>query len=80
MKCKNEDKNRQKQVKVIYSHLKSRDQSLDKISFDFSNISRSMQSCAMRPKSSMILKLSKSIVVKLEMGKIYLSRLRSSPW
>ena len=40
---------------VSYTHFKSCNQSLDKVSFDFSNILHAMQSRAMNAKSSMIL-------------------------
>ena len=43
-------------------------QSLDKAPFNFSNIFRAMQSCAMNAKSRIIPKLPKSMVKWLEMG------------
>ena len=48
---------RQGRLRFVYTHFKSCDQSLDKISFDFRNIFR-----ANRTKSSKILKISKIIV------------------
>ena len=53
---------RQNRPRFVYTHFKSRDQPLDKSSFDFSNIFQAMQSCAMCAKSRSILKLPKSMV------------------
>ena len=53
---------RQNRLRFIYTHFKSCDQSLDKTSFDFSNLFRAIQSCAMNAKSSIILKFPKSMV------------------
>ena len=49
--------NRQNRLRFVYTHFKSCDQSLDKTSFEFSNIFHAMQSCAMNTKSSIIAKL-----------------------
>ena len=43
--------NRQNRLRVVCTHFKSCDESLDKTSFDFSDIFRTMQSCAMNAKS-----------------------------
>ena len=51
--------NRRYRLRFVYNHFKSCDQSLDKISFDFSYIFLAMQSCAMCAKSRTILKLPK---------------------
>ena len=56
-------------VRFVYTYFKSCDQSLDKTSFDFSNIFHAMQICAMNAKSSM------GMVTRLEMGKTNFSRL-----
>ena len=53
---------RQNRSRFIYTHFKSCDQSLDKTSFDFSDIFRAMQSFSMSTKSSTILKIPKSMV------------------
>ena len=45
------------------SYFKLFDQSLDKTSFDFSNISSAMQSRAMSAKRGIMLKLPKSMVI-----------------
>ena len=42
---------RPNQLRFVYTHFKSCDQSLDKTPFDFSNIYGAMQSCAMNAKS-----------------------------
>ena len=44
-------------LRFVYTHFKSCDQSLDKTSFDVSNIFHAMQSCATNAISSIILKL-----------------------
>ena len=49
--------NRQNRLRFVYTHFKSCDQSLDKTSFEFSNIFHAMQGCAMSTKSSIITKL-----------------------
>ena len=54
--------NGRNRLRFVYTHFKSCDQSLDKISFDFSNIFRAMQSCAMCVKSRTILKFPKGMV------------------
>ena len=66
---------RQNRLRFVYTHFKSRDQSFDKSSFDFSNIFHAMQSCAMSAKSSIIAKLPMGMVIRLEMGKTNHSRL-----
>ena len=55
-------RNRRNRLRFVYTHFKSCDQSLDKISFDFSYIFRAMQSCAMCTKSKTIFKLPKGMV------------------
>ena len=50
-------RHRQNRLRFVYTHFKSCDQSLDKTSFEFSNIFHAMQSCAMSAKSSIIPKL-----------------------
>ena len=67
--------NRQNGLRFVHTHFKSCDQSLDKTPFDFTTTLRTMQSCAMNTKSRIILKLPKSLVKRLEMGKANLSRL-----
>ena len=47
---------RQNRLRSVYTHFKSCDESLDKTSFDFSDIFRTLQSCAMNAKSRIILK------------------------
>ena len=54
--------NRRNRLRFVYTHFKSCDQSLDKISFEFSYIFLAMQSCAMCAKSRTILKLPKGMV------------------
>ena len=54
--------NRQNRLRFVYTHFKSCDESLDKTSFDFSDIFRVMQSCAMNAKSRIMLKFPKSMV------------------
>ena len=54
--------NRQHRPRFVYTNFKSCDQSLDKTSSDFSDIVCAMQSHAMSPKSSTILKLRTSMV------------------
>ena len=44
-------------MRFVYTHFKSCDQSLDKASFEFSNIFHAMQSCATSTKGSIIPKL-----------------------
>ena len=46
--------NRQNWLRFVCKHFKSGDQSLEKTSFDFPNIFRAMQSCAMNVKSRII--------------------------
>ena len=46
----------------VYIHFTSCDQSLDKASVEFRYMLRAMQSCAMNTKSSITLKLPKSMV------------------
>ena len=41
---------RQNRLRFVYTHFKSCDESLDKTSFDFSDIFRTKQSCAMNAK------------------------------
>ena len=48
--------------RFVYTHFKSWDHFLDEASFDFSNIFRAMQSFVISTKSSIILKLPKSMV------------------
>ena len=55
--------NRQNRLRFVYTHFKSCDQSLDKISFDFSNIFHVMQRRAMNAKSSIIPKLPMGMVI-----------------
>ena len=57
------DFNRQNQLRFVYTHFKSCDQSLDKTSFDFSDKFHAMQSCAMNAKSSMIPNLPMGLVI-----------------
>ena len=54
--------NRQNRLRFDYTHFKSCDESLDKTSFDFSDIFRTVQSCAMNAKSRIILKLPNGMV------------------
>ena len=61
--------NRQNQLRFVYTHFKSCDQSLDKTSSDFSNIFRGMQNCAMNPESRMTRTLQKSTITRLEIEK-----------
>ena len=52
-----------KSAKTFRTHFKSScDQSLDKTSFDFSNIFHAVRSCAMNAKSSIIPKLPMGMV------------------
>ena len=53
--------NRPNWLRLVYTHFRSCDHSLDKTSFDFSNKVRAMLSCAMNAKSSIKLKLPKSM-------------------
>ena len=53
---------RQNWLGFVYTHFKLCDQSLDKTSFEFSNIVHAMQSCAMSAKSSMIPKLAMGMI------------------
>ena len=55
--------NRQNQLRFVYTHFKSYDQSLDKTSFDFSDKFHAMQCCAMNAKSSIIPKLPMGMVI-----------------
>ena len=54
--------NRKSWLTFVYTQSKSCDHSLDKTSFDFSNIFRAMQSSDMSGKSSIILKLPRSVL------------------
>ena len=54
--------NRPNRLRFVYTHFKSCDESLDKTSFDFSDIFHTMQSRAMNAKSRIKLKLPKSMV------------------
>ena len=54
--------NRQNRLRFVYTHFKSRDKSLDDISFQFFNTFRA------NAKSSMILTLPKSMVTSLEIS------------
>ena len=57
-------KNRKSHLRFVYTHFfKSCDQSVDRTPFGFSNLFRAMQSCVMRAKSCIILKLPKSTVI-----------------
>ena len=49
-------------LRFIYTHFKSCDQSLDKTSFELANIFHAMQSYAMNAKNGVILTLHKSMV------------------
>ena len=53
---------RQNRLRFAYIYFKSRDQFLNKTSFDFSNVFHAMQSCAMGAESSIIQKLSMCVV------------------
>ena len=55
-------RNGQNRLRFVYTHFGSCDESLDKTSFDFSEVFRTMQSCAMNAKSRIILKLPKGMV------------------
>ena len=54
---------RQNRIRFVHTNFRSCNQSLDKTSFDFSNILHAMQSCAMNTRISIIPKLPMGLVI-----------------
>ena len=61
------NRNRQNRIRFVYTHFNSCDRCIGKTFFYFSKVFRVMQSHVMSAKSSMILKLTKIMIIWLEM-------------